>query len=69
MACKSYLFTEGSLEVENKEHLFDFVVTLKLGQGVLERWKLPYCIRWLKTMKHMGLFLQMSELQLKIMWK
>ena len=23
-ACKSYLFSEGSLKVENKEHLFDF---------------------------------------------
>ena len=30
-ACKSYLFTEGSPEVENKEHLFDFVVTLSLS--------------------------------------
>ena len=27
-ACKSFLFTEGTLKVENKEHLFDFVVTL-----------------------------------------
>ena len=27
-ACKSSLFTEGSLKVENKEHLVDFVVTL-----------------------------------------
>ena len=27
-ACKSFLFTKGSLEVENKEHLVDFVVTL-----------------------------------------
>ena len=26
--CKSFLFTEDSLEVETKEHLFDFVVTL-----------------------------------------
>ena len=26
--CKSFLFTEGSLKVENEEHLFDFVVTL-----------------------------------------
>ena len=27
-AKKSFLFTEGSLKVEIKEHLFDFVVTL-----------------------------------------
>ena len=27
-ACESFLFTEGSPEVENKEHLFDFVDTL-----------------------------------------
>ena len=27
---KSSLFTEGSLKVENKEHWFDFVVTLYL---------------------------------------
>ena len=27
-AGKSFLFTEGSLKVENKEHLFDFVVTI-----------------------------------------
>ncbi len=27
-ACKSFLFTEGSPEVENKEQLFDIVVTL-----------------------------------------
>ena len=27
-APKSFLNTEGSLKVENKEHLFDFVVTL-----------------------------------------
>ena len=27
-ACESFLFTEGSPECENKEHLFDFVVTL-----------------------------------------
>ena len=27
-APKSFLFTEGSLKVENKEHFFDFVVTL-----------------------------------------
>ena len=26
-ACKSFLFTEGSLKVENKKHLLDFVVT------------------------------------------
>ena len=25
---KSFLFTEGSRKVENKEHLFDFFVTL-----------------------------------------
>ena len=29
-AHKSLLFTEGFLEVKNKEHLFDFVVTLTL---------------------------------------
>ena len=29
-ACKSFLFTEGSLKVENEEHLFDLVVTLYL---------------------------------------
>ena len=29
-ARKSFLFTEGYLKVENKEHLFDFVVTLLL---------------------------------------
>ena len=29
-ACKSFLFTDGSLKVENKEHLFGFVVTLYL---------------------------------------
>ena len=27
-ARKSFLFNEGSLKFENKEHLFDFVVTL-----------------------------------------
>ena len=27
-ARESFLFTEGSLKVENKEHLFDFIVTL-----------------------------------------
>ena len=27
-ACKSFLFTEGSLKVEDKEYLVDFVVTL-----------------------------------------
>ena len=27
-AHKSYQFAEGSLKVENKEHLFDFIVTL-----------------------------------------
>ena len=27
-AGKSFLFTEGSLRVENKEHLFDNIVTL-----------------------------------------
>ena len=27
-ASKSFLFTEGSLKVENKENLVDFVVTL-----------------------------------------
>ena len=27
-ACKSFLFTEGSLKVKNKDHLLDFVVTL-----------------------------------------
>ena len=27
-ASKSFLFTEGSLKVENKEHLINFVVTL-----------------------------------------
>ena len=27
-ARKSFLFTKGSLKVENKEHLMDFVVTL-----------------------------------------
>ena len=26
--CKSFLITEGSLKVENKEHLFDFFATL-----------------------------------------
>ena len=29
-ACKSFIFTEGSLKVENKEHLFVFVVTLNV---------------------------------------
>ena len=28
MASKPFPFTEGSLKAENKEHLFDFVVTL-----------------------------------------
>ena len=27
-APKSFLFTDGSFKVENKEHLVDFVVTL-----------------------------------------
>ena len=27
-ACTSFLFTKGSLKVENKEDLFDFAVTL-----------------------------------------
>ena len=27
-ACKSFLFKEGSLKVESRKHLFDFVVTL-----------------------------------------
>ena len=27
-SCKSFLFTQGSLKIENKEHLVDFVVTL-----------------------------------------
>ena len=29
-ACKSFLFTESSLKVENKEDLVDFVITLCL---------------------------------------
>ena len=28
-ACKSFLFTEGSLRVEDEEHLVNFVVTQK----------------------------------------
>ena len=33
-APKSFLYTEGSLKVENKEHLFDFVATLYPGCDV-----------------------------------
>ena len=31
-ARKSFLFTEFSIKVENKEHFFDFVVTLFIGK-------------------------------------
>ena len=34
-ACKSFLFNEGSLKVENKEHLFDFVLTLFLSNCII----------------------------------
>ena len=33
-ACKSFLFTECSLKVENKEHLINFVVTLNFAQVI-----------------------------------
>ena len=36
-ARKSFLFTEGSLTVENKKHLFDFVVTLIRDQITLNK--------------------------------
>ena len=34
-ASKTFLFTEGSLKVENKEHLVDFVVTLYFTNTVI----------------------------------
>ena len=44
-----FLFTEGSPEIENKEHLFDFVVALYLHQVTEKLFQ--------KTMKIMGLCL------------
>ena len=45
----SFLFTEGSLNVENKEHLFDFNVTLYLYHLLT---KDPFIIKSLRLEDH-----------------
>ena len=56
-ASKSFLFTEGSLKVENKENLVDFVVTLyfmiirRVIRSTESRWPNEY--NWM-TMTEIG---------------
>ena len=55
-ACKSFLFTEGSFKVENKEHLIDFLVTLAFQQFVISRFMF-----YVGTLKAMVLCCQMAR--------